>query len=84
MIRSSSNGQKLETKMDRIKRNDKETEIFKETEESWGLIFLLQDWGELSISFFSCFKMVGTNYRSSDQHLLNWWQYLGEYLKIAC
>ena len=42
--------------MDRIKRNDKETEIVKESEESCGLIFPLQDSGELSIPFFFLFQ----------------------------
>ena len=69
--------------MDRIKCNDKETEIVKEeSEDSCGLIFPLQDSGELSIPFFSCLKSIGINYRSSHQDLLNC-QYLGEYLKNA-
>ena len=50
--------------MDRIKYNDKETEIIKdESKESCGLIFPLQDSGELSVPFFSYFKSVGTNYK---------------------
>ena len=39
--------------MDRIKYNDKETEIVKEeSEENCGLIFPLQDSDELSVPFF--------------------------------
>ena len=50
--------------MDRIKYNDKETEIVKEeSKESCGLLFPLQDSGELSVPFFSYFKSVGTNYK---------------------
>ena len=61
-----------ETKMDKVKCNDKENEILKEkSQESCGLTFPLQDSGELSIPFLSCFKSFDTNYRSRHQDLFN-------------
>ena len=70
--------------MDRIKYNDKETEIIKdESKESCGLIFPLQDSGELSVPFFLISRALAQITRSSHQDLLNCCQYLGEYLKNA-
>ena len=57
--------------MDKTKCNNKENEIFeKDSEESCGLTFPLQDSGELFITFLSSFKSVGTKYKSSHQDLL--------------
>ena len=56
--------EQCETKMDKVKCNDKENEIVKEkSEESRGLTFPLQDSGELPTPFLSCFKSFGRNYR---------------------
>ena len=68
--------------MNKVKCNDKENEIVKEeSEKSCDLTFPLQDSGELSIPFLSCFNSFGTNYRSSNQDLFNCCKHLGELLK---
>ena len=56
--------------LDSIKSNDKKNQtVIEKSEESWSLTFSLQDLGELSTSFLSCFKSVRTNYRGSHKNL---------------
>ena len=43
--------------------------VIEKSEESCSLTFSLQDLGELSTSFLSCFKSVRTDYRGSHKNL---------------
>ena len=53
-----------------IKSNNKKNKIVVEkSEESSSSTFSLQDLGELSTSFLSCFKSVCTNCRGSHKNL---------------
>ena len=56
--------------LDSIKSNDKKKQtVIEKSEESWSLTFSLQDLGELSTSFLSCFKSDRTNFRGSHKNL---------------